>query len=68
MTRKIKLITAGVLLALGFVFAAQNAAVAEVKFIVWSLRMSQAVIIFLTGAAGIIVGFFAGTAFKLTRK
>jgi hypothetical protein len=35
---------------------------------VWSMRMSQALVIFLTGASGMVVGFFFGTAFKLSRE
>jgi uncharacterized integral membrane protein len=65
---KVKLIIGGILLVLGIVFAVQNAAVVEVKFLVWSLKMSQALVIFLTGAAGAIIGFFFGTAFKITRQ
>ncbi len=68
MTTKIKLILGGVLLVLGGVFAFQNAPVVEVKFLAWSLQMSQALVIFLTGLAGGMVGFFFGTAFKITRQ
>jgi uncharacterized integral membrane protein len=68
MTTKIKLILGGVMLLLGIVFAVQNAPVVEVKFLVWSIRMSQALVIFLTGATGIIAGFFFGTAYKISRQ
>lgn len=67
-TTKIKLILGGLLLLLGLVFAVQNSGVVEVKFIVWSLKMSQALVIFLMGATGTLVGFFFGTAFKLSRQ
>jgi uncharacterized integral membrane protein len=67
MTTKIKLVLGGVLL-LGIVFAVQNAPVVEVSLMVWSMRMSQALVIFLTGASGMVVGFFFGTAFKLSRE
>jgi uncharacterized integral membrane protein len=67
-TTKIKLILGGLLLVLGIIFAVQNSTVVEVKFLVWSLKVSQALVIFLTGAAGIIAGFFIGTAFKITRQ
>lgn len=67
MTTKIKLILAGFLLTLGVVFAVQNSAVVEVRFLVWSLQMSQALVIFLTGAVGCLIGFFFGTAFKISR-
>ena len=68
MTKKIKLIVGGILLLLGIIFAVQNAPVVEVKFFVWSLKMSQALVIFLTGAVGTIIGFFFGTAFKISRQ
>lgn len=68
MTTKIKLILGGIILLLGIVFAVQNAPMVEVKLLVWSIQMSQALVIFLTGAAGIIVGFFFGTAFKISRQ
>lgn len=68
MTTKIKLILGGILLLVGLVFAVQNATVVEVKFLAWSLNVSQALVIFLTGAAGIIAGFFLGTAFKISRQ
>lgn len=67
-TIRIKLILGGVLLLLGIIFAVQNSAVVEVKLFVWSLKMSQALVIFLTGAVGSIIGFFFGTAFKITRQ
>jgi len=67
-TTKIKLILGGLLLLLGLIFAVQNSGVVEVKFIVWSLKMSQALVIFLMGATGALVGFLFGTAFKLSRQ
>ena len=68
MTKNIKLILGGLLLLIGLVFTMQNAAVVEVRFIVWSLKMSQALVIFFTGAVGAIIGFFFGTAFKISRS
>jgi uncharacterized integral membrane protein len=68
MTNKIKLILGGAILLLGIIFAVQNSAVVEVRIFVWSLQMSQALVIFLTGAAGAIIGFFLGTAFKISRQ
>jgi uncharacterized integral membrane protein len=67
MTTRVKLIAVGVLLLLGLLFAVQNAVV-EVRILVWSVRMSQALVIFSAGAAGTLVGFFLGTAFTITRQ
>ncbi len=64
MATKLKVILGGILLLLGIIFAAQNAAGADVNFLGWSLRMSQALVIFLSSAAGILIGFFFGTTFK----
>ena len=37
-------------------------------FLVWSVQMSQALVIFLTGAVGTIIGFLFGTAFEISRQ
>ncbi|MDP3068707.1 MAG: LapA family protein [Opitutaceae bacterium] len=68
MNTRIKLILGGLLLLLGLIFAVQNSTVVTVKFLFWSLQVSQALVIFLTSAAGILGGFFLGTAFKITRQ
>lgn len=68
MTTKIKLIFAGILLLLCVIFAMQNSTVVEVKFLGWALKMSQALVMFLIGATGAIVGFLFGTVFKITRQ
>ena len=68
MTTKLKLILGGILLLFGIIFAMQNSTVVEVRFLVWSVQMSQALVIFLTGAVGTIFGFLFGTAFKISRQ
>jgi uncharacterized integral membrane protein len=68
MTTKFKLILGGILLLFGIIFAMQNSTVVEVRFLVWSIQMSQALVIFLTGAVGTITGFLFGTAFKISRQ
>jgi uncharacterized integral membrane protein len=68
MTTKFKLILGGILLLFGIIFAMQNSKVVEVRFLVWSVQMSQALVIFLTGAVGTIIGFLFGTAFKISRQ
>jgi uncharacterized integral membrane protein len=68
MTTKFKLILGGILLLFGITFAMQNSTVVEVRFLVWSVQMSQALVIFLTGAVGAIIGFLFGTAFKISRQ
>lgn len=61
MVTKIKLL-------LGVVLGVQNATVVELKFFGWSHHMSQALVIFLTGAVGATVGFLFGTVFKVSRQ
>ena len=68
MTTKFKLILGGILLLFFIIFAMQNSTVVEVRFLVWSVQMSQALVIFLTGAVGTIIGFLFGTAFKISRQ
>jgi uncharacterized integral membrane protein len=68
MTTKFKLILGGILLLFGIIFAMQNSTLVEVRFLVWSVQMSQALVIFLTGAVGTIIGFLFGTAFKISRQ
>jgi uncharacterized integral membrane protein len=58
----------GILLLFGIIFAMQNSTVVEVWFLVWSVQMPQAMVIFLTGAVGTIIGFLFGTAFKISRQ
>lgn len=48
-----------VLLAFTVVFSAQNAAVVNVRFLGWSLEVSQALVIFLSVFAGIMIGSIA---------
>ncbi|MEO6596147.1 MAG: LapA family protein [Planctomycetota bacterium] len=64
---KLKLIVGGILLLLGIVLAVQNSAVVEITLLAWSTTMSQALLIFVTGAVGVIVGFLFGTTFRRAR-
>jgi uncharacterized integral membrane protein len=68
MTTKFKVILGGILLLFGIIFAMQNSTVVEVRFLVWSVQMSQALVIFLTGVVGTIIGFLFGTTFKISRQ
>ena len=68
MTTKFKLILGGILILFGIIFATQNSTVVQVRFLIWSVEMSQALVIFLTGAVGTIIGFLFSTAFKISRQ
>jgi uncharacterized integral membrane protein len=65
---KAKLIAGGILMLLVLVFAVQNSAVVTIKFFVWQFSASLALVIFLVGAVGTVVGWFVGTAFKIMRS
>ena len=43
-----------------FIFVFQNMQVVEVKFLLWSLTVSRALILFITLAIGLIVGYLLG--------
>lgn len=62
------MILGGVLMLLIVVFAVQNATVVTIQFLAWKFSASLALVIFLTGAVGTVVGWFLGTAFKITRS
>jgi len=50
------------------IFAVQNATVVTIQFLPWKFSASLALVIFLTGAVGTVIGWFLGTAFKITRS
>jgi uncharacterized integral membrane protein len=52
-----KLIAVLVLLALLVVFIIQNYVVVEIKFLVWSFKISRALIVFVALAIGFISGW-----------
>ncbi len=57
------------LIALVVLFTVQNVVVVEIRFLIWSLEVSQALLIFLLLAIGIIIGwFFHGSIGRHKRK
>jgi uncharacterized integral membrane protein len=68
MTTRFKLILGGILILFGIIFAMQNSTVVQVRFLIWSVQMSQALVIFLTGAVGTTIGFLMSTASKISRQ
>jgi len=53
-----KLILILILAGLILLFIIQNVAVVEIKFLFWSIQMSQLLLIFFLLAIGIIIGWF----------
>ena len=60
----IKLIFVLVLAGLAVVFIVQNVTVVEVRFLLWSLEMSRALLMFLLIAVGIVIGWFLQGHFR----
>ena len=53
-----KIITIVVLAGLAVLFIVQNVAIVEIQFLLWSLEMSQSLLMFLLLVIGIIIGWF----------
>jgi uncharacterized integral membrane protein len=54
----VKLILLIILASLAVIFLTQNVAAVEVTFLLWSISMSRALLIFFTLAIGFILGWF----------
>ncbi len=54
----IKLALILVLSAIVLIFITQNVAAVEVTFLLWSISLSRALLIFFTLAIGILIGWF----------
>ena len=53
----VKMVLVLMLTGLAVAFIAQNAQVAELRFLVWTLAMSQALLLFLVLATGVLSGW-----------
>lgn len=60
----IKLILVLVLAGLAVIFIVQNVTVVEVRFLLWSVEISRALLMFLLLAVGIVIGWFLHGHFK----
>lgn len=47
-----------ILSGIALIFVTQNVAAVEVTFLLWSISLSRAVLIFFTLAIGILIGWF----------
>ena len=59
-----KLIFALILACLAVIFIIQNAEMAEVRFLVWSIKLSRSLLMFLLLAGGVIIGWFLNSYSK----
>ena len=51
-------------IGLTVLFIIQNVAVAEIRFLFWSLQMSRSLLIFFLVAIGMVIGWFLQSFFK----
>ncbi|MBT8341211.1 MAG: LapA family protein [Desulfatitalea sp.] len=63
-----KLIIGLVFASIVLIFAVQNAAVVEIRFLFWSLALSRIFLIFGTLAIGVIIGWMLCSYFSYYRK
>jgi putative membrane protein len=49
-----------ILIALVVIFVLQNTEIVAFRFLAWTISMSRALLLFLTFAIGIVVGWLAG--------
>jgi putative membrane protein len=59
-----KLVLILILASLAVIFIVQNVAAVEVSFLLWSISMSRALLIFFTLVTGIILGWFLNSYFQ----
>ena len=57
-----------VLLGLLLMFALQNAATVQVRFLFWQLEMPRSLLVLVLFAIGIIIGWFSRTLWTLRRR
>ena len=63
-----KLILTLLLTGILLIFVIQNAAVVEIRFIIWSFEISQALLYFILLSAGIIIGWLLNSYSRLRKK
>lgn len=63
----IKLVLSLILAGFAVLFILQNVAVAEVRFLIWSLSMSRSLLMFFILAIGIIIGWLLHSFMMLRR-
>jgi uncharacterized integral membrane protein len=62
-----KLILILIIVGLAVIFITQNAAAVEVNFLLWSLSLSRALLIFFVLIIGMILGWFLNSYFVYRR-
>lgn len=62
-----KLVVTVVLLLLVIVFMVQNAAITEIKFLMWEIDIPRSFVVFMTFLIGVLVGWFMRAMYRLSR-
>jgi uncharacterized integral membrane protein len=63
-----KLIIILILACLAVTFIIQNVEIVKLRFLVWSIKMSLSLLMFLLAAGGIIIGWFLNSFFKYRKR
>ena len=59
MVRRLKLAVAGLALAIGLIFVVQNTELVAVRFLMWDLSMSRALMFILVFGLGFLAGWLS---------
>lgn len=57
-----------ILIILVMIFAIQNAAIVEIRLLVWEVAFPRSLLIFLMLLIGIVIGWFTRSMFRLSRN
>ena len=61
------LVTIGLFIAV-LIFAVQNAAIVEIQLLFWKISFPRSLLIFMMLLIGIVIGWFARSIFRVSRK
>jgi uncharacterized integral membrane protein len=62
-----KMILILILACLAVIFIIQNVEILEIRFLLWSIQMSQSLLMFFLVAAGVIIGWFLNSFYKKSK-
>ena len=65
---KVKLVISLILAVLFFVFGYQNTEVVQVAFLIWSVEVSLALLVFITLGAGLALGWMLSSYLRFSRN
>ena len=63
-----KLFVALLCAALAVIFIVQNTAVVEIKFLVWTIALSRALLMFILVVLGVAMGWLLNSALRFRRQ